>query len=344
MKNDMYSISVIIPTRNSARTLDACLASIREQNYSTDLIEILVLDGGSTDDTVPIAEKHNCRLIEGHKGDQESRRYIGLHAARNKLICHIDSDNILSHKEWFNNMLKPFIEDERVVATQVNRYGVKEEFGIVNRYFALTGVNDPLALYLSKNEKLPWTEDTWIRGNVLEKKDGYTVVEFTKKTLPTMGTNGFFIKKDALIGIDVKPEEYFHIDIVLDVVENGHKVFAMVDDVIYHDTAASLSSLVARRIKYFVDYNPALSRRRYLLFDTSSRSDVIRLILFVAATVTLLQPMLFSIRGFLKRPDIAWFLHPVVCWMFLIAYGYAYSKLTIKQKLYRQRPTKIFSQ
>ena len=51
-------ISVVIPTYNSEKTLEKSLKSIREQSFNQEEIEILIIDGGSTDNTLEIAKKH----------------------------------------------------------------------------------------------------------------------------------------------------------------------------------------------------------------------------------------------------------------------------------------------
>ena len=47
------SVTVVVPTKNAARTLAACLASVRSQTYPC---RAVVVDNGSTDATVAIDE------------------------------------------------------------------------------------------------------------------------------------------------------------------------------------------------------------------------------------------------------------------------------------------------
>ncbi len=46
----LSSISIVIPTYNSERVLPLCLESIKEQGYPKEKIEIIIADGGFTDD------------------------------------------------------------------------------------------------------------------------------------------------------------------------------------------------------------------------------------------------------------------------------------------------------
>jgi glycosyltransferase involved in cell wall biosynthesis len=50
-------ISVIIHTYNSAATIGPVLDSIENLDYPRDTLELVIVDGGSTDNTVNIIEK-----------------------------------------------------------------------------------------------------------------------------------------------------------------------------------------------------------------------------------------------------------------------------------------------
>ncbi len=65
------TISIIIPTLNSARTLKDCLDSIAIQDYPKDKIEIIIADGGSTDDTMAIINSTNPTNILAAKLEKQ---------------------------------------------------------------------------------------------------------------------------------------------------------------------------------------------------------------------------------------------------------------------------------
>ena len=316
------TISVIIPTNNSACTLEQCLSSLRAQDYPQDKIEILLIDGGSTDSTKEIGAKYNCTFIEWkYKNNPEPRKGVGLLKAKGKLVLYVDSDNILPNNQWLNQMLKPFFDDPMIVGTQTYRYGIKDNFSAYNRYCALLGANDPVAFYLKKNEKISWLYDKWTNTPISKETTDYITINFTNDNLPTLGGNGFLVKRAILLKAQCEPDKFFHIDVILDIVNQGYVRYALVKNEIFHDTASKLSDLINRRRNYFKIHNPKNTNRRYFIFSPHKVTDVIRLFMFIFFTVTLIQPVIFSIRGYLKKPDKAWFLHPLVCWSFLWAYA-----------------------
>jgi glycosyltransferase involved in cell wall biosynthesis len=87
------TVSVIVPTRNSAATLDDCLASIRAQTYAS--VELIVVDNQSQDATVEIAGKYADKLE--HAGPERSaQRNHGARVATGEYLAIIDSDMVLS--------------------------------------------------------------------------------------------------------------------------------------------------------------------------------------------------------------------------------------------------------
>ncbi|MBU0683907.1 MAG: glycosyltransferase [Candidatus Omnitrophica bacterium] len=86
-------VSVIVPTKNSERTLAACLLSIRNQTHQP--VEIVVVDRASGDNTVSIA-KQFADIIATKEPERSAQRNEGVRLAHGEFIAIIDSDMYLT--------------------------------------------------------------------------------------------------------------------------------------------------------------------------------------------------------------------------------------------------------
>jgi glycosyltransferase involved in cell wall biosynthesis len=87
-------VSIVIPTRNSSRTIEECLSAIQKQSYQN--IETIVVDSKSTDDTCEIATARGCKVISTDWKLLGSR-YLGCKATVGDYILMLDSDHVLVH-------------------------------------------------------------------------------------------------------------------------------------------------------------------------------------------------------------------------------------------------------
>lgn len=90
-------VSAIVPAYNAAKTITETLHSVRAQTYRH--LEILVIDDGSKDETVSIAEAQaaedpRIRLIKQPNGGVAAARNTGIRAARGEFVAPIDADDI----------------------------------------------------------------------------------------------------------------------------------------------------------------------------------------------------------------------------------------------------------
>lgn len=83
------TVSVIVPTRNSARTLEACLRSIRAQHHRR--IELIVVDNDSHDETAGIARRLADRL-EICGPERSAQRNRGAEVSTGDHVLFIDAD------------------------------------------------------------------------------------------------------------------------------------------------------------------------------------------------------------------------------------------------------------
>jgi len=229
------------------------------------------------------------------EGDSESAKAIGIKKAKGKIICILASDNYLDNKDFFKNCIYPF-QYNWIDFTYPESYSYKKEDNILNRYFALFGCNDPIPLYLGKNDKLPY----------------YPIKVFNN--FKTFGDNGFFIRKEIILESDL--EHYYHIDNIYDIWNKGFKGQLMVLTSIWHRTGGNILKFFIKRYKYADKF--ATPYRRWHMVE---KKDIPKLLWFIFCTITLIQPLYLSVKGYRVIKDKAWFLHPIVCWATLITYG-----------------------
>ncbi len=96
----MLNISAIIPTFNRASLLESALDSVLAQTYPVH--EIIVVDDGSTDNTVEVVHERQGRaklkqipihLIEQEQGGAAKARNAGIAASSGDWIAFLDSDD-----------------------------------------------------------------------------------------------------------------------------------------------------------------------------------------------------------------------------------------------------------
>lgn len=97
---DDYKLSIIIPAYNVERYLERCIESCEKQDISCKDYEILIIDDGSTDSTLSIANSlstryENIKVFTQNNQGQSIARNLGLRKARGKYIWFIDSDDYI---------------------------------------------------------------------------------------------------------------------------------------------------------------------------------------------------------------------------------------------------------
>lgn len=332
-KDNWPTISIVTATFNSGKILGRCLGAVREQDYPQDKIEIILGDGGSTDNTLEIAKKYKAKVIKIPKEKQhaEYNRGVAFNQAKADLVLILDHDNFLPYKTWLKDMVKPLLENPKMVATESCYYDYNRNYKLMDRYFALFGTSEPLPYYLGKADRLPQTAKTWINFGKAKDKGDYFLVEFEKDPLkiPTIGTNGCLMRRKLVVeNADVRPEHHYPIDVMVDVIKNGYNQFGFVKNSIIHLTNLSgFWPFLKRRMMFADQYHfQDYSKRRYSVF---MKGDEWKLVKYVFYSLTLVGPTRDAFKGFIKIPDLAWFVYPFMCLATTLVYGY----ITIKNGL-----------
>jgi len=268
-------LSLIITAKSKEDLkLKQLLSSIDKQDFPKSMYEILVIT----------------------EGDSESAKAIAIKRSKGKVIGIFASDNELVNPRFLSMAYNSIKEGQSYNCCYPIAYHYDKNDNLLNRYFSLIGCNDVLPLFLLKND----------RKSVL----GWFVKE---GNFPTMGDNGFFIRKNIIMQSDM--EYYFHIDNVFDVKEQLK--IALLPPWLWHKTGGSIINYFIKRYRYGIQHAFNKHRRWHMV----EKQDKKLLFLFILSSLTFIQPIIFSIRGYKKVKDIAWFIHPLICFLTVLTYG-----------------------
>jgi len=109
-KNRWPKISIITPSYNQGKYIERTIKSILDQRYPN--LEYIVMDGGSTDETLDILKKYNKKIIwisEKDKGQTDAINK-GLRIATGDIVAYLNSDDTYE-KDTFKTVAKFFLEN-----------------------------------------------------------------------------------------------------------------------------------------------------------------------------------------------------------------------------------------
>lgn len=121
----MCKVSIIVPIYNSEKYLETCLNSILNQTYKD--IEIILVDDGSTDNSINIYEKYkknkNIKIYKKANGGAASAKNLGIKKATGEYVCFIDSDDVIEidYVEYLHNLITIGCYNMAIACYQVER-------------------------------------------------------------------------------------------------------------------------------------------------------------------------------------------------------------------------------
>ena len=201
-KKNNFSVSIILPTLNSEHYLNICLDKLVKQKKVN--IEILVIDGGSSDNTLHIAKEYDCRIFFNSKVTAEAAKFIGLEKSTYDYICFVDSDNIINDENYLYKAINTLNEKNSFASEPLAFEYVKNDT-VINQYCSLMGLNDPVEFYLKRFDKLNilYSDFSAIKYQTLSEDESQITAKFKfPEVLPTFGANGFLCDKNLFIKSD----------------------------------------------------------------------------------------------------------------------------------------------
>jgi GT2 family glycosyltransferase len=111
----MPTVSVIVPVRNESRSIRQTLTSLLGQDYPAEEFEVIVADGFSTDDTVPIVRelqgRHaNLKLVYNPCRWSSAGRNVGLRQMTGDVAVIVDGHCHVPDRNYLRNVMTAFAE------------------------------------------------------------------------------------------------------------------------------------------------------------------------------------------------------------------------------------------
>ncbi len=189
----MFEVTLIIPLYNGSRHLRSCLDSVAHQTLKQ--MEVLLIDDGSTDETVQIAQQY-CRkndywrLISQKNSGVSAARNHGLAEAQSLYVAFLDQDDVLHPQamEFLYKMITTYQTDAAAFEIEfvADNFTIEEKpklYNIESEIDKAQLIDYPMKKFF-KNKK----GDKIYVWNKLYKKQAISHIEFPLSVQPAEDT------------------------------------------------------------------------------------------------------------------------------------------------------------
>lgn len=149
------TVTVSVLTYNGERYLEQLLTAVEQQSYDG-VVELLVIDSGSTDRTLEIVAEHpavRLHSIPNSEFGHGRTRNLAAELATGEIVAYLTHDAVPAHEHWLRELVLPFVDDERIVAVvgkqlprpsapPILKYDIQRVFERLGPDYALTVVAD----------------------------------------------------------------------------------------------------------------------------------------------------------------------------------------------------------
>ena len=313
--------SVIIATYNSGRTIVDCLEGIRNQTFDQKEIEILVIDGGSTDITIDAAKERGAIVINNPHRLPEPAKLIGQQHAKGKYICIMGSDEILTDNTIFQRRFD-FLEKHPEIHGLLAELVAPKEYSPICTY--MNAVGDPFTCFVYKM----YGNREYTLRRFLEKKEvGANIYHFGDSDTIPIGDGGTVMNMDYIREKHFDRVNTHESSVLWDVIirDNGY-VACISDDKITHLSKSDFKTYI-NKLKFRVINNVHnQSGAGYAFRAKTDKSLSRRKFIYPIYCVLLPWPLFDAIQMSLRMKNIVFMLHPIFAWYVMIEIIVQYAK------------------
>jgi len=285
------NVSIIVAAYNSQDTIEECLNSILAQKYPADSVEIIVMDGGSKDNTVKIAQQYPLKVFSIRLNCPAAYNYAQK-IAQHSVLGFIDADAKVE-KEWLQKLV-PRLNEPNVA-----------------------GVSGSIET---------WNQDNpWARCIGYELKNRYQRIG---KYTGRIATMNLLMKKDVIEevgGWDEKLPSQYDTDIGFRISAKGYKIAYEPTALCYHFNRPTLKAFYRQQLQYGKN-----TLKLYFKHGRLARGDEITDVGMNIQPVLLLAVAVSFLFGIIPFLRLLWVVSGLILLTMVVYFLFSAVKMAIK--------------
>ena len=335
-------LSIIIVTRNSEQTLPKTLESIKKQNFPKKKLEVLVIDGRSTDRTALIVKKFGYKIIDNPNLGFVPGKHLGFLMASGDFAMYMDSDEELENPDSLKIKISIFLSNKKIKAVTSTGNKNPDNYPAISHY--LNEFGDPISYFIYRSTmNYKFFLNSLVRNYQKYAEDkNFTIFDFsTAKSLPLLE----FVEMGGMIDLNYFRKKFPQIKknptliahfLYLLTTQKALVAITKNDPIIHYsvDSFKKYLNKVSWRVRNNI-YNKQTLALSGFEGREQFKSNSFKRYLFIPYSLTLIFPVLDSIYLTATRKDLIFFIHPFLCiyTSLLIIYHYLMKLLNITPNL-----------